>query len=185
MPANAVQNKINDLLWFGETLVAENGMGDRKSNRTQCAGRLCDIQPELVLVRLDQRGDHLVEELVTGLLLGPEAVVIMRLPPKPQRSEQCDNPAQSLLEDDYRCNEPFLKAQARIDPGELIAGALAVKSILDNGIDQGLFRGKRPEDGPLGDAGSLCDLPGTDLPAESLQQRLRGCNERGSALIER
>lgn len=185
MPANAVQNKINDLLRPSQTLVAEHGMSDRKGNGTQSAGRLCDVQPELILVRFDQRCDHIVEELVIGLLLCPEAVVIMRLPPKPQRSEQCDNPAQSLLEDDYRCNEPFLKAQARIDPGELIAGAPAVKGILDNGVDQGLFRGKGPEDGPLSDTGSLRDLPGTDLPAESLQQRLRGCNERGSALIER
>ena len=63
-----------------QTLVAENGMSDRKGNGTQSAGRLCDVQSELILVRFDQRGDHIVEELVIGLLLGSEAVVIMRPP---------------------------------------------------------------------------------------------------------
>ncbi len=39
-----------------------------------------DIQPELILVGFDQRCDGIVEQLVIGLLLCPEAVVIM-LPP--------------------------------------------------------------------------------------------------------
>jgi hypothetical protein len=97
-----MQNKINNLLWSGEALVTENGMADRKGDRSQSAGRLHDVQPELILVRLDQRGDGTVEHLIVGLVLEAEAFVIMSLLPQPQRSEQCDHPPQSLLEDDDR-----------------------------------------------------------------------------------
>ena len=84
MLADAVQHKINDLLWFSETLVAENGMGDRKGNRTQSAGRLHDLQPELILVRLNQRGDRTVDQLIVGLLFDSEAVMVGCLPTEPQ-----------------------------------------------------------------------------------------------------
>ena len=128
VPADAVQNKINDLLRFGEPLVTENGMSDGKGDGAQSAGRLHHVQSELILVWLDQQGDGTVEQLIVGLLLGPESVVIMGLATEPQRSEQRDNPPQPLLEDDDCRTQPLLKAQARIDLGELIAGALGVKA---------------------------------------------------------
>jgi hypothetical protein len=179
-----VQNKINDLLWFGETLVAEDVMCHRKGNCPQGAGRLDRIQPEVILVGLEQRGDRTVEKLIVGLLLGPKAVVIMHPLTQPQRSEQRDNSAQPLLENSDRRNKPLLKAQTQIDVGKLVAGSLDVKGILDDGIDQRLFGGKSPKDRPLRDTRRLGNLPGTHLAAEPFQQWLRGRDERGSALIE-
>jgi hypothetical protein len=183
--ADAVQNKINDLLWFGETLVAKDVMCHRKCNRAQSAGRLGRIQPELILVGFDQRGDGAVEELIVGLLLSPKAVVIMRLLAQPERSEQRDNSAQPLLEDSDCRNQPLLKTQAQIDLSKLVAGALDVEGVFDDCIDQRLFGGKSPEDGPLSDTGRLGNLLGTHLAAEPFQQRLRRRDECGSALIER
>jgi hypothetical protein len=105
-----VHDKINDLLWFGETLVAEDVMCHREGNCAQGAGRLDRIQPELILVGFDQRGNGAVEKLVIGQLLCPKAVVIMCLLAQPERSEQRDNSAQPLLEDSDCRNQPLLKA---------------------------------------------------------------------------
>jgi len=159
-------------------------MRDRKGNRPQCAGRLDHVQPELILVWFYQRRDGLVEQLVVGQLLGSEAVAVMRLLTQPQRSEQRDNPPQPLLQDRDRSDQPLLKAQARIDLGKRVTGALAVEGILDDGIDQVLLGGKGPEDGALGDACCFGDLPGAHLAAETFQQRLRRGDERGSTVIE-
>jgi hypothetical protein len=180
-----VQDKINDLLWFGETLVAEDGMRHREGNCAQGAGRLDRIQPELILVGFDQRGDRTVENLIVGLMLCPKAVVIMCLLTQPERSEQRENSAQPLLENSDCRNQPLLEAQGQIDVGKLVACALDVKRVLDYCIDQRLFGRKGSEDGSLRDTRSLGNLPGTHLAAEPLKQWLRGCNERGSALIER
>jgi hypothetical protein len=182
--ADAVQNKINDLLWFGETLVTEYGMRDGEGDGTQSAGCLHHVQSELILVWLDQRGDGSVDQLIVGLLLGTPSVVIMGRATEPQRSEQRDNPPQPLLEDDDCRAQPLLKAQARIDLGELIAGALGIKSILDHRIDQGLFGGKGPKDRALCDTRRLSDLPGADVAPELLQQWLGCRDERCSAFIK-
>ena len=64
-----MQDKINDLLWVGEALVTEDGMGDRKGDRPQSAGRLHHVQPELILVWFYQRRDGPIEQLVVGQLL--------------------------------------------------------------------------------------------------------------------
>jgi hypothetical protein len=79
VPADAVQNKINDLSWLGEPLVAKDGMGDRKGDGPQSAGRLHRVEPQLILVRLDQRSDCSVDQFGIGLLLRSEAVVIGRI----------------------------------------------------------------------------------------------------------
>ena len=185
MSADAVKNKINDLLRFGETLVTENGMSDGKGDGTQSAGRLHHVQSELISVWLDQQSDGTVEQLIVGLLLGPESVVIMGLATEPQRSEQRDNPPQPVLKDDDCRTQPLLKAQARIDLGELIAGALGVKSILDHRIDQGLLGGKGSKNRSFGDTCGLSDLPRTHLAAEAFEQWLRSRDQCGSPLIER
>jgi hypothetical protein len=49
-----VQYKIDNLLRFGEALITEKGMADRKGDRSQSAGRLHDVEPQLILGRLDQ-----------------------------------------------------------------------------------------------------------------------------------
>ena len=160
-------------------------MCHREGNCAQGAGRLDCIQPELILVGFDQRGDGIVEKLVVGLLLCPKTVVIMCLLTQPQRSEQRENSTQPLLEDNDCRNQPLLEAHGQIDMCQLVAGALDVKGVLDNCIDQRLFGRKGSEDRPLRDTRRLGNLPGTHLAAEPLQQWLRGRNERGSALIER
>lgn len=184
MPADTVQNKINDLLRLGETLVAENRMSDGKGDSPQRAGRLHYVQSELIFVCLDQQRDGTVEQLIVGLLLGAESVVIMSLATEPQRSEQRDNPPQPVLKDDDCRAQPLLKRQPRIDLAELIAGALGVKSILDHRIDQGLLGGKGPKDRALRNTCRLSDLPGADFAPELLQQWLGCCDERCSAFIK-
>ena len=160
-------------------------MGHREGDCAQGAGRLDRIQPELILVGFDQRGDGTVEKLVVGLLLGPKAVVIMCLLTQPKRSEQRKDSAQPILENNDCRNQPLLKAQSQIDLGKLVTGALDAKGVLDNCIDQRLFRRKGSEDRPLRDTRRLGNLLGTHFAAEPLQQWLGGCDERGSALIER
>lgn len=185
MPADAVENKINDLLRFGEPLVTENGVSDGEGDGTQSAGRLHHVQSELIFIWLDQQGDGTVEQLIVGLLLGAKSVVIMGLATEPQRSEQRDNPPQPVLKDDDCRTQPLLKPQPRVDLGQLIAGALGVKSILDHRIDQGFLGGKGSKDRSFGDTCSLSDLPSTHLAAETFEQGLRSGDECGSPLIER
>jgi sugar-phosphatase len=90
-----------------------------------------------------------------------------------------------LLEDLDGDDQPLLEVQAQIDLGELVAGALNVIGIFDDGIDKLLFGGERSKDGALRDTCGLSNLPSADIPPEPFQQRLGGRNERGSALIER
>ena len=59
-----------------------------------------------------------------------------------------------------------------IDRGELVAGALAVEDSSSDRVDQRLLGREGAEDGALGDARGLGDLPGADVAAELLQQRL-------------
>jgi mannitol-1-/sugar-/sorbitol-6-phosphatase len=179
-----VQNKINDLLWFGETLVAEDGMGDRKGDRTQSAGGLHDVQSQLILVWQHQRADRSVDQLIVGLLFDSEAVVVRCIPMEPQRSEQGESSSQPLLQDGNRCDQPVLNAQAPIDLSQLVAGPVDVEGILDDRIDQGLLGSKGAEDGALSNARRFGNLPGAHLAAESFQQWLGGRDERGSALVE-
>ena len=183
MPADAVQNKINDLLRLGEPLVTENGVSDGEGDGTQSAGRLHHVQSELIFVWLDQQGDGSVEQLIVGLLLGAESVVIMGLATEPQRSEQRDNPPQPVLKDDDCRTQPLLKAQ----PGSIWASSSQVRwveCILDDRVDQGFLGGKGTKDRSFGDTCGLGDLLSTHLAAETFEQWLGCRDERGSPLIE-
>src|SRR4249919_1576175 len=147
-------------------------MGDRKGDGTQSAGSLQDVQSQLILVGLDQRGDRSVDQLIVGLLFDSEAVVVRCIPMEPQRSEQGESSSQPLLQDGNRCDQPLLKAQAPIDLGKLVTGSVDAEGILDDGIDQGLLGSKGAEDGALRDARCFGNLSGAHFPAESFQQWL-------------
>ena len=159
-------------------------MGDRKGDRTQSAGRLHDVQPELILVWLDQSGDRTVDQLIVGLLFDSEVVVLGCLPTEAERSEQSKDSSQPLLQNGNRCSQPLVKAQVEIDLRQLVAGPVDVEGILDDGIDQRLLGSEGAEDGALRDARCFGNLPGTHLAAESFQQGLRRRDERGSALVD-
>jgi hypothetical protein len=164
-----MQDKINNLLGLDETRVAEHGMRDRKRDGPKRAGRLHHIQSELILVGFNQRCNGTVDQLVVRLLLGAEAVMIMGLLPEPKGSEKRKDLPQPFLKDYHRSSQPLLKAQGWINLSQLVAGALAVEGILDDGIDQGLLCGKGSEDRPLRYAGGLRDLPRAHLTSEPFQ----------------
>jgi mannitol-1-/sugar-/sorbitol-6-phosphatase len=111
--------------------------------------------------------------------------MIMRLLTQLQGPEQRKESPQSLLKNADCRDQSLLETQIKINLSELVAGALDVVGIFDDGIDQILFGGKRPEDGAFGDACRLGNLPRTHLAAEPFQQWLGRRNERGSALIDR
>lgn len=136
------------------------------------------------MVGFNQRCNGSVDQLVVRLLLGAEAVMIMRFLPEPKRSEKRKDLPQPFLKDYHRSSQPLLKAQGWINLSQLVAGAPAVECILDDRIDQSLLCGKGSEDRPLRYAGRLRDLPRAHLPSEPFQERLGCSDERGSTLIK-
>jgi len=121
------------------------------------------------LIRLDQRCDGGIQQLILSLLLGPEAVPIMRLLTQSERPKQRDNFTQPFLQDDNCSNKPLLETQAKVDFSKVLAGALNVVGILDDSIDQILLSRKSPEDCAFGNTGRLRDLPGAHLTTETLK----------------
>ena len=79
-----MQYKLNNLPWLSEPAAANDGMGDRKGDRSQRTGRLHYVQPELILIWLDQNGDRTIDLSIVSLLLDSKAVVVRCLPTEPQ-----------------------------------------------------------------------------------------------------
>jgi mannitol-1-/sugar-/sorbitol-6-phosphatase len=184
VPADAVQNKINNLLRLSQPLVAKDVMAHGKRDGPQHAGNIQRVQPQLILIWFDQRCDGNIEQLILSLLLGPKAVPIRRLLTQSQQPKQRDDPTQPLLEDDNRGNQPLLEGQPKIDFCKLIAGALNVVGILDDCVNQSLLGRKGAEDRTLRDAGSFGNLPRTDVTAKAFQEWLGSRDERSAALIQ-
>ena len=60
-----------------------------------------------------------------------------------------------------------------------------VEDLLQDRVDQRLLGREGAEDGALGDPRGLRDLPGADVAAELLQQRLGRGDQGGSTFVER
>ena len=180
---DSVQHQIDDALWFGEFRFVQDRVGQREGDGAQGARRGLRIEPEPVLVRLEYRDEGLVEALIVRLLPSPEVLGILWRPAaEPERMEKLEDPPEPGLQNADCVFQPGFEREVGIDCLELFTDRGDVEHFVEDRVDEFILGAEDPEDGSFGDPGRLGDLPGADIAAELLQQRLRYRDERSTTL---
>ena len=124
-----------------------------------------------------------VELLVVGSLPRPEVGLV-----RPAGSSRIEwNSANTLRSRACRTATAATIRASRSWPRSIAASSSQVrwtsKTSSSTASIKRVLGGEGPEDGALGDVGGLGDLPGTDLAAELLQQRLGRGDQRGPPFV--
>ena len=144
-------------------------MPARVRPRSRCAA--CDrVAPELVAVGLEHAGER--AEVGGGSLVEDA-----------DRGAELEHVGHAPAQDVDRGDEAGLEGECRVDRVERGVDRAGVERRVDDGRDQRLLVGEDAEDRALGDAGRLGDLAGGERGAVGEQQRERGLDDAGPALL--